>query len=76
MFKEEASNVNFTVNRHGYNQGYYLVNGIYPQWLVFVKTISLTLELEKIFRLPSQLELKAAWLISKLLASLRQTEPS
>lgn len=30
MLKEEAPNVNFTVNKHEYNQWYYLVNGISP----------------------------------------------
>lgn len=30
MLKEEASNVNFTLNRHACNQGYYLTDDIYP----------------------------------------------
>jgi hypothetical protein len=40
MLKDEAQNVNFTVNDHEYNQGYYIVDNIYPLCLVFMKTIS------------------------------------
>jgi hypothetical protein len=41
VFRGDTQNVNFTVNGHEYNQGYYLTNGIYPRWSVFVKTIPL-----------------------------------
>ena len=39
--KGEAPNVQYTVNGKEYSMGYYLADGIYPEWAAFVKTIPL-----------------------------------
>jgi hypothetical protein len=39
--KGQAPRVQFSVNENEYNMGYYLTDGIYPEWVAFMKTISL-----------------------------------
>jgi hypothetical protein len=39
LVKGEAPSVNYIVNMHNYDMGYYLADGIYPPWSTFVKTI-------------------------------------
>jgi hypothetical protein len=41
VLRGEAPIVNFMVNGHEYNRGYYLADDIYPSWPVFMKGITL-----------------------------------
>lgn len=48
--KGEARRVQFSVNGSQYNTGYYLADGIYPEWAAFVKSInSPQLEKHKVY---------------------------
>jgi hypothetical protein len=41
VLKGEAPNMNFMVNGHEYNQGYYLTDDIYHRCPMYMKTIPL-----------------------------------
>ncbi|XP_021764601.1 uncharacterized protein LOC110729190 [Chenopodium quinoa] len=41
VFEGCAPSINYVVNEHQYNMGYYLSDGIYPKWAAFIPTISL-----------------------------------
>ena len=55
--KGESSTVHYTVNGNQYDMGYYLADKIYPEWAVFVKTVSAPQSAEdKLFSLRQESE--------------------
>jgi hypothetical protein len=50
ILEGQTPTVQYIVNSHPYNMGYYLADGIYPEWATFVKTIPMPLgEKRKLF---------------------------
>ncbi|XP_028116109.1 uncharacterized protein LOC114313879 [Camellia sinensis] len=47
LAQDKAPPVHYTINGHSYNMGYYLADGIYPQWATLVQTISSSLGAKK-----------------------------
>ncbi|XP_074351967.1 uncharacterized protein LOC141691122 [Apium graveolens] len=39
VLQGRAPEVNYTINGNNYNVGYYLPDGIYPEWTIFIKKI-------------------------------------
>jgi hypothetical protein len=47
--RQQSPNVSFTINGHSYNMGYFLADGIYPEWQAFVKTVRNPIDRKKAF---------------------------
>nr|XP_043625650.1 uncharacterized protein LOC122597081 [Erigeron canadensis] len=47
IVEDMASDTSFTVNGTDYQKGYYLADGIYPEWATFVKAFSCPQDLKK-----------------------------
>jgi hypothetical protein len=46
--RNHCSEVHFTVNENSYGMGYFLVDGIYPEWPTFVKTVRNSIDHKKL----------------------------
>jgi hypothetical protein len=46
LVQGKTPTVKYALNRHNYNMGYYLVDGIYPNWSTFMKTIKVSTSLK------------------------------
>jgi hypothetical protein len=46
---QQSPNVSFTVNGYSYNMGYFLADGIYPEWQAFVKIVRNPIDHKKAF---------------------------
>ena len=47
LLNGESLKCTYSINGHTYYQGYYLANGIYPNWALFVKKVSKPRRLDK-----------------------------
>ena len=47
LYENRAPTCEYVINGHKYNIGYFLSDGIYPQWVTFVKTIPFPQELRQ-----------------------------
>jgi len=56
-----APAVNFIVNGHHYDKGYYLADGIYPSWATLVQGVPAPLDDKQKFFTKKQAEYRNMW---------------